>query len=62
MNSFTKIRTYKELDATIRLVRNRIALNPVNTPVTQLKSGIVPSISWHDLALGLIRAVRKRLN
>ena len=61
-SAFSKIETYKELEATIRMVRNRIALNPVEQPVSQLMAGHAPSISWHDVALLAIRAVRKLLN
>ena len=60
-SGFAGIRTYAELEATLRMVQRQEQLNGFNRNVSNFVSGNGFSLRWTDVALVLIRALRRRL-
>ena len=56
---FSDIRTYAELEASIRMIRREEAANNLSQQVSHFKAQGGPN--WTDLALAVIRALRRRL-
>lgn len=57
---FSDIRSFEELDASLRLLQREIDQNRASREVSQLFSGNF-HLRWQDFALLGIRAVRRRL-
>lgn len=58
---YSNIKSYEELEASIRMLRRMEDSNRFSSGVSQLLSGSRPRLSWTDLALVAIRSLRKRL-
>ena len=58
---FAGIRTYGELDATLRMIERQEQVNGFSRGVSNFVGGNGFSLRWTDLALLLIRAFRRRL-
>ncbi len=56
---FSDIRNYAELESSIRMVRRELTANQLSQQVSHFKAGGAPR--WTDLALLIIRSLRKRL-
>ena len=56
---FAGIRTFAELEASLRVVRRSLRTNQLASPVSQFVAG--GGFRWTDVALLLIRALRRRL-
>lgn len=58
---FAGIRTYAELEASLRMVRRQEQMNGLSKDVSRFVAGNGFSLRWTDLALVLIRTLRRRL-
>ena len=63
-SAYSNIRTFAELESSLRMVHDQIEVNPLSQGVSQLKS--VPAhaasnIDWADVAVFLIRALQRSL-
>ena len=58
-NDFSGIRSYSELEATIRMIRRTEKQNHVSQEVSRFKAQGGPK--WQDAVLVVIRALKKRL-
>jgi len=58
---FAGIRTYAELEASLRMVRRQEEMNSLSRGVSRFMSGSGYHLRGTDLALLLIRALRRRL-
>ena len=58
---FAGIRTYAELEASLRMVQRQEQLNGFSRNVSNFVAGNGFSLRWTDVALVLIRALRRRL-
>lgn len=58
---FSDVRTYAELEASIRMVRRELAASSVSRQVMQFKATPAGAPRWAGLALFVIRALRNRL-
>lgn len=58
-NDFSGIRSYSELEASIRMVRREIVSSNVSQQVSNFKANGGPT--WADVAQLVTRALRKRL-
>ena len=56
-SGFSDIRTYAELETSIRMVQRQIRSNKVSRQVTGLMSGRGISIRWTDVVLVLLRVL-----
>lgn len=61
-SGFSDIRTYAELETSIRMVQRQIRSNKVSQQVTGLMSGRGMSIRWTDVVLVLLRVLKRRLS
>ena len=61
-SGFSDIRTYAELETSIRMVQRQIRSNKVSRQVTGLMSGRGISIRWTDVVLVLLRVLKRRLS
>lgn len=61
-SGFSDIRTYAELETSIRMVQRQIRSNKVSRQVTGLMSGRGMSIRWTDVVLVLLRVLKRRLS
>ena len=58
---FGSIRTYEELEATLRMIRRQEEVNNFSRGVNNFMSGGGFKLRWTDVALLLIRAAKRRL-
>lgn len=58
---FSNIRTYDELEASLRMVQREKAGNQLSRQVSFFSNGISSGIKWTDLALVVIRLLKRRL-
>lgn len=58
---FAGIRSYAELEATLRMIRRQEQMSGFSRDMSDFVSGNGLSLRWTDLALVLIRALRRRL-
>ena len=58
---YAGIRTYEELESTIRMIRRKEDLNQFSRQISQFQAGNGFSLRWTDVALVAIRALRNRL-
>ena len=61
-SGFSDIRTYAELETSIRMVQRQIRSNKVSQQVTGLMSGRGMSIRCTDVVLVLLRVLKRRLS
>ena len=61
-SAFSNIKTYEELETSLRMVQHQIKTNQVSKKVTKLSAASTPSFTWADAALIIIRALKKRLS
>lgn len=58
---FANIRTYEELEASLRMVRREAAGNQLSRQMSFFSHGISGGVRWTDLALVVIRLLRRKL-
>jgi len=59
---FSDIRTYEELEASLRMVRHQIQSAKISRQVNSLMAGQGFNIKWTDVALVVLRLIKRGLS
>lgn len=61
-SGFSDIRTYAELETSLRLVQHQIQANKVSRQISGLMAGRGMGLRWTDVTLMVLRMLKRRLS